>query len=246
MRPFLLAASLLLAASSAVAKPTVIAVYAPKHVLFVGNSYSLYNNGIYTHVREFARAGDAEAAKSQIFRLTAISAANLKDQAGAITAMLKQNKWDVVVLQGNSSEPLPEDKARVESFRESARRYDKEIREAGGRTAFFMTWAYQDKPDMIAPVREAYESIGNELGALVVPVGLAFARSIKERPAVVLHVKDKQHPALAGTYLAAATLYAALYGKSPVGSPYTADLDPEVAKYLQGVAWETVKEYYGR
>jgi hypothetical protein len=77
-------------------------------------------------------------------------------------------------------------------------------------------------------------------------VGLAFARSIKERPAVVLHVKDKQHPALAGTYLAAATLYAALYGKSPVGSPYTADLDPEVAKYLQGVAWETVKEYYGR
>ena len=123
MRPYLLAASLLLAAFAAAAKPAVIAVYAPKHVLFIGNSYSIYNNGIYTHVREFARAGDAEAAKSQIFRLSAISAANLKDQAGALTAMLAQNKWDVVVLQGNSSEGLPEDKARVESFRESARRY---------------------------------------------------------------------------------------------------------------------------
>lgn len=245
MRPFLLA-TLLLAAFAAGAKPTVTTVYAPKHVLFMGNSYSIYNNGIYTHVREFARAGDAEGAKSQIFRLSAISAASLKDQAGALTAMLTQNKWDVVVLQGNSSEALPEDKARVESFRESARRYDKEVRAAGGRIAFFMTWAYQDKPAMITPVQEAYESIGNELGALVVPVGLAFTRAIKERPGLTLHVKDKQHPALAGTYLAAATFYAALYGKSPVGSPYTADLDPETAKFLQGVAWDTVKEYYGR
>jgi hypothetical protein len=245
MRPFLFA-TLLLAALAAGAKPAVIAVYEPKHVLFIGNSFSLYNNGIYTHLREFARAADPEGAKSQTFRLLAISAASLKDHAGGMPAILAQRKWDMVVLQGNSSEPLTEEKARAEVFREFARRFDREIRASGARTAFFMTWAYQDKPAMTTPLAEGYEAIGNELQALVVPVGLAFARSIKDRPALVLHVKDKQHPTLAGTYLAAATFYAALYGKSPAGSPYTAELDPEVAKYLQGIAWETVKEYYGR
>jgi hypothetical protein len=54
------------------------------------------------------------------------------------------------------------------------------------------------------------------------------------------------HPSLAGTYLAACTFYAALYGKSPVGNPYAADLDADTARFLQGVAWETVRSYYGQ
>jgi hypothetical protein len=53
------------------------------------------------------------------------------------------------------------------------------------------------------------------------------------------------HPSPAGTYLAACTFFAALYGASPVGNAYVADLDPEVARYLQGIAWDTVQAYYG-
>ena len=53
------------------------------------------------------------------------------------------------------------------------------------------------------------------------------------------------HPTLAGTYLAACTFYGALFGTSPVGNPHTAGLDPELAKFLQEAAWETVREYYG-
>ena len=36
-----------------------------------------------------------------------------------------------------------------------------------------------------------------------------------------LYVADKRHPSLAGTYLAAATTYGALFRKSPVGLTYT-------------------------
>jgi hypothetical protein len=97
---------------------------------------------------------------------------------------------------------------------------------------------------MTRPLAEGYTNIANELDALVVPVGLAFERSIKARPELILHFKDKQHPSLAGTYLAACTFYAALYGKSPVGIAYAADLDKDTAAFLQGIAWDTVKAFY--
>jgi hypothetical protein len=39
-------------------------------------------------------------------------------------------------------------------------------------------------------------------------------------------------------------LYASLFKKSPVGNGYTAGLDPAVAKHLQTVAWDTVKDFF--
>ena len=80
----------------------------------------------------------------------------------------------------------------------------------------------------------------------MIPAGLAFARSVARKPDLNLYVADKRHPSLAGTYLAAATSYAALFKRSPVGSSYTAGLPPDVARHLQTVAWETVQEFYGR
>jgi hypothetical protein len=87
---------------------------------------------------------------------------------------------------------------------------------------------------------------GNANQALVIPAGLAFARSIAVRPELNLYVADKRHPSPAGTYLAAATTYAALFKKSPVGLKYNAGLAPEVAAHLQQVAWDTVQQYLAR
>ncbi|NBR27816.1 MAG: hypothetical protein EBT83_05300, partial [Betaproteobacteria bacterium] len=75
---------------------------------------------------------------------------------------------------------------------------------------------------------------------------LVPANAIKKRPDLELYQPDKRHPTLAGTYLAATTAYAALYGKSPVGNTYTAGLDAATAGFLQTVALETVQEYLGR
>ena len=67
---------------------------------------------------------------------------------------------------------------------------------------------------------------------------------LRSDPGVELYADDKRHPSLAGTYLAACTVYAALYRKSPVGSSYTAGLDPKLAGSLQAAAWETVEAYF--
>ena len=97
---------------------------------------------------------------------------------------------------------------------------------------------------MTAELAEAYTRAANDNDAFVIPAGLAFARALKERPDLVLYASDKRHPSLAGTYLAAATVYAALLKKSPVGPRYTAGLDEPTAKLLQSAAWETVQDYF--
>ena len=78
----------------------------------------------------------------------------------------------------------------------------------------------------------------------MIPAGLAFARAISKQPELNLYAPDKRHPSLAGTYLASCVVFAALTGRSPVGTSYLAGVDAPTAAFLQTVAWETVQEYY--
>jgi hypothetical protein len=242
-----LAGLLLAAAATAFAQPApkVTKIEPPKNILFIGNSFNYYNNSLHGHVRQLVNAADKENAKSYTFKSQTISGGYLLEHEGGLQHTVKSRKWDIVILQGQSTEPMESNKERSDRFKEWARRYDQAIRESGAKTGFFMTWAYQEKPEMTKPLAEGYLAIGNELGGYVVPVGLAFERALKARPELVLHHTDKQHPSLAGTYLGACTFYAALFGKSPEGIAYTAGLEKDTAAFLQGIAWETAKAFYG-
>ena len=119
-----------------------------------------------------------------------------------------------------------------------------------------MTWAYAGQPEMTLELAEAYTKRGKDLGAKVIPVGLAFAAA-RQQLGIDLYSPDLirfdagkpvyqqtiKHPSLAGTYLAACTVYAALTGLSPEGLVYTAGLDREIAHDLQRVAFLTVQSY---
>ena len=110
----------------------------------------------------------------------------------------------------------------------------------------FMSWAYKDKPEMIKDLAEQYTIAGNANDMLVIPAGLAFSNAIAKRPDLEFYQPDKRHPTKIGTYLAALTAYAAIWGKSPVGISYSAGLDKDLAAFLQNVAWDTVRTYYGK
>ncbi len=99
---------------------------------------------------------------------------------------------------------------------------------------------------MTQQLADAYTIAGNANGALVIPAGLAFARSIALRPEMNLYAPDKRHPSPEGTFLAAATTYASLFNKSPVGMKSTEGLAPDVAAHLQQVAWDTVQSYLAK
>ena len=82
------------------------------------------------------------------------------------------------------------------------------------------------------------------------PVGLAWAASLRGRPGLILHTADKKHPTPAGTYLTGCVFYAVLYHESPHGltslvrdgkTLYIGLTVPD-ATYLQDVAWRTVQQ----
>ena len=216
----------------------------PAKVLFVGNSFTYYNNSLHKHYRQLIWASGIHTPETARSRIMTISGGHLPEHDGGFENVLSAEDWDVVVMQGHSLGPISENTAGP--FRDTARKFARIARKQGTRPVFFMTWAYTGKPDMTAELDKAYTDIGRELDAEVVPVGLAFARVTTERPDIPLRIDDARHPSLAGTYLAACTFFAALYKQSPEGLAYDAGLGDEAASYLQQVAWETVQDYAKR
>ena len=243
LAPFLLAAVLLSPAACAGA-PTPDKAKPPAKVLFVGNSFTYYNNSLHNHYRKLVAASGHEFGKPSRARIKTISGGRLPEHRGGMSVVVAADSWDVVILQGHSLGPISE--ATAAQFRDAASDYAATIREHGGRPAFFMTWAYTGKPEMTAKLDAAYTAVGRELDAEVVPVGLAFEMATSERPELALRVADAKHPTMAGTYLAACTFFSALHHTSPEGLGYAAGLAPDDALYLQRVAWDTVVAYRER
>lgn len=257
-----LALSLTTAAASAQMKPVVKDVGgAPASVIYIGNSFFYYNNSMHGHIALMLREG-LPSLKHRASSVT-ISGSGLDwhnvdayFQPGGIGKYSfvgdnevvmnppGQKLFEVAVMMDCSQ--CPTNPALSKSFVETSKKHSDTVRKHGGQPVFFMSWAYQDKPEMTEQLAEAYTKVGNDNKALVIPAGLAFARSIAQKPDLNLYVADKRHPSLAGTYLASAVTYMTLFGKSPVGLKYNAGLSPEIAEHLQKVAEQTVQQYLAR
>jgi hypothetical protein len=242
-------------------KPKVVetGVANPAAVIFIGNSFFYYNNGINGLFNGLRRADDPAAKLRTTMVTISGSGADWHDvgsyfrpdavgrysfDANNTVVFNKIDRlFDVAILMDCSQCPVHPELKSV--FTEYMRKHAETVRKHGTVPVLFMSWAYADKPEMTEGLAEAYTQAGNDNDALVIPAGLAFARAVKQLPEVGLYAPDKRHPSLAGSYLATATVYAALLKKSPVGLSFTAGLDAGTAKALQTVAWETVQDYFG-
>lgn len=246
-------------AQQAPARPAVTRVEVPSSAIFIGNSFFYYNNGITNHLTGFIRGGEPVGPfrstlvgiggsnmqwhdVASYFRPDAVASYGF-DARNNIVFRPPGRLFDLAIMMDCSLCPVHPQLSPV--FEDYARRHSATVRGQGAEPVFFMSWAYKDKPEMMAGLAAAYTAVGNANNALVIPAGLAFERSIAQRPALDLYVSDLRHPSLAGTYLAAATTYAAVFGRNPEGNRYTAGLDADTAAHLQRVAWETVRAYLG-
>jgi hypothetical protein len=207
-------------------------------VLFVGNSYTFYNGGVNAVFQALAasRGKNVEAVASTSGGKTL----QWHWEEGDARSAIARGGWDYVVLQEYSTRPVADPNAMF-AF---ARKFDAEIKAAGAKTVFYMTWARFHQPENQRVIARAYDTIGRELNARVARVGPAWEWSLEDRPGLKLHAEDRSHPTPAGTYLAACVFYATLLNDSPEGLPATVttasgktfDLDPADAKVLQRAA----------
>ena len=182
----------------------------PIRILFVGNSFTARND-LPDLIAQLATARGVKIEHT----LLSIGGASLRTHwnKGEAPTAIERGKFDYVVLQEQSTLPI-KNAARM---RENVLLFDQAIRAAGAKTVLYMTWARKHMPEKQKVITEAYESIGREIGALVVPVGRVWWRFIADHNSPALHDKDQSHPTLAGSYLAACVFLFTLFGQSPVG-----------------------------
>jgi uncharacterized protein DUF4886 len=217
-------------------------------VLFVGNSFTYYNS-MPALVQRLASAD--QGAQPIIVSMTR-GAWTLQRFSGndRLAALLKDVRWDVVILQEQSQllSFSPESRRR-ETF-PYARALQTKIESAGGRTLVFTTWAYEDGDRrnvpgdtfaaMQARLEQGYADLAATLSTPVAPVGRAWAEALRREPGIDLWAGDGRHPSRLGSYLTACVFYAILTGRDPAASGFTAGIGPNEARFLQQVATDVV------
>jgi hypothetical protein len=227
---------------------------APQRVLFVGNSYLYYNDSIHNHVKRIAEENGPYETGDYQYKSATIGGARLSHHN--LDSLLEPGRlgieepFDLVILQGGSSEPLTEENRQA--FAEKTVELNAKIRATGAEVALYMTHAYVEPharfdPNMIEKIEPTYVETGNKIDALVIPVGLAFERAYAERPGMQLHKAfDGTHPSLLGTYLAACVVYASVYQRSvaDITYDYFGAVNADDARFLRRIADETVAEFF--
>ena len=204
-------------------------------VLFIGNSFTARNDlpGLIAKMA---------AAKRKRINHTLVSAggASLRRHWNDAIARkeIASGRYDLVVLQEQSTLPIK----NAQRFYENVRLFDEAVKAVGAKTVLYMTWARQNASEAQEVLASAYTTIGGELGAAVVPVGVAWEKFLAKHQEPVLHDRDQRHPTLAGSFLAACVFVGTLFGESPAEYDCEADgLDKDTRLRLEKTAWQVCK-----
>lgn len=223
MSPRSLGVALALITLSVVIAPAHADGPEPLRVLFVGNSYTRFND-LPRMVRRISR----EVPEGRPVRTTRLTEPGFSLrrhwERPAARAELESDDYDVVVLQGNSLSPLE----APGELREYVNRFASLASEHRARVVLFETWARHedhllyrrraelDGPDaMLARIEQVYLQLGEELHVPVAPVGRAWRAATQALPHARLFRADGTHPSVAGSYLSACVLYGTLTANDP-------------------------------
>lgn len=227
-------------------------------ILFIGNSYTYYNDMPEKIFEPFAKAAGANVTVTSITegsrRFSEWSNPNNEYGARVEAALTAANDYDIIVLQDRSVSPLSEYNTSLEGVKTLANR----IRETQTdcKIYLYQTWGNPSSqgnyggsiPEMEARLRTAYEGFAAEIGATVSYVGKAFtyvyetynlATLGKDSP-YWLYQDDNSHPLYMGSYLAACVHTATLLGIDPRTSTFNGSLDTATATLMKEIAYNIV------
>jgi len=205
-------------------------------VLFIGNSLTYSNDGLWTHFEQLTAGNPALSVQTGRSVFPGAFLKSLWERREPREA-IHASHWDVVILQ----EDLPE--TRVADFQEYARRFVTDVRQAGGRPVLLMAWAYPRLGWISqAEIARAHRAVADALSVEIAPAGIAWERAAAQRPSLELYAADREHPSLAGTYLTTAVLYATVFNANPETLAYVPrGLAAADAAFLRSIAWESLR-----
>jgi|GEM_PF-304937 len=219
-----------------------------KQVLFLGNSYTYYNNLPQIVADMALSTGD-----TLVFEMYAPGGYTINNHGSDTVSenRIKKGGWDYLILQEQSQLPsfpdyrsmeLPELCALFRSYNPC------------GRIILYMTWGRENGDATNCPIwppvctylgmdsllRLSYTQMAVENKAQLSPVGAAWRYTRQYNPGIDLYEPDESHPAPAGSYLAACCFYTTIFKKDPMLIDHGFGLSDTITGALKLVAKEVV------
>ena len=198
-------------------------------VLFIGNSFTYFNDMPYTFLN-MVKTVDPDARVESV----AYGGYTLEQYCDETTEVGKQviskivsYEWDYVVLQEQSLLPCTD----PDRFVSSVKKLSHIIAQTNAKIILYQTWAYEENSqklkdtgmtyeEMNERLKAAYDRAASEGSAVVAPVGEMFARvSRSDCVTRLLNSNDNYHPSSSGSYLVACIIFRLITGKSTIGLP---------------------------
>lgn len=187
-----------------------------KKILFVGNSYTYYNDMPSAMFVPMAEAAGQPVQVSQVtkggWKLSRY--ADPEDEGGKLLRETIQGQhYDCVVLQEQSFTPV----TNPEQFFAGIAAVRDLLKDQAERFVLYATWGRKPGSEKLAELgmssiemteklAEVYGRAGEMFGMQVSHVGKAFAAYLVEHPEAELYNPDKSHPSALGSEIAARTL----------------------------------------
>jgi Secretion system C-terminal sorting domain len=203
-----------------------------KRALFIGNSYTYYNNLPLLTAQIATNMSD-----TLVFDSNTPGGYKFSDHNADATSIAKiadgnaGQRWDYVVLQEQSQLPaFPDAQVQAQCF-PFAQALNTRIKNANlaTKTVFYMTWGRKNGDasncanfppmctynGMDSLLRLRYMTMANDNEAQVSPVGAVWRHIRTNFSTIELYQSDLSHPSLAGSYAAACTFYTVFFQKNP-------------------------------
>lgn len=224
-------------------------------VLFLGNSYTSYNN-----LPQLVKDLSTSAGKNLITDVNMPGGITISGHLNDPTSIAKvsQGNWDYVVVQEQSQLPtidyyryndmypsLTDLKMMVEQFSPCAKliTYMTWGRRYGGQqcdpNGVYCSPVFTGFNHMQDSLTSAYMQISDMLNIQCAPVGVAWQQVLNDTN-LVLHSADNSHPNMDGSYLAACAIYSSIWKVPSSGIAFNAGIAASRAAYYQSKSDQTV------
>ena len=225
------------------------------NVLFIGNSYTSYNNLPLLVKNLSTSAGKTLNIESNMPGGFPLSS-HLND--ATTFSKISQGNWDYVILQEQSQIPtidyyryndmypaMTDLKSLIEQYNPCAKiiTYMTWGRRFGGQqcdpSGTYCSPVFANFNHMQDSLTSAYLEISEQLNIQCAPVGVTWQYILNDTT-LVLHSGDNSHPNIDGSYVAALTIFSSIWKQGTSGLTYTAGLSNQLAQYYQSKSDNTI------
>jgi len=182
----------------------------PINVLIIGND-TLHINDVPNMLREVANM-------SKSWRPLQVTCLAKEDYSLAqhlqekdVEVLIREQRWDFVVLQDRWLQPLQDPAGMLDSVRTLS----KTARDRGSRVVLFVPWADAGEDRRQEVLSTVSRKIAERLSIDVAPAGDVMFAVANKHKEIQPYVADKHHVSSIGAWLAAASLYSVLTNQKP-------------------------------